>query len=78
MLLSTFQHLKGISTKRELDLWRSGIVSWEDLESKKNLQLSIFTNGSFFSKDSLLYSSWKALEEEDIEFFSKRLSRREY
>jgi uncharacterized protein YprB with RNaseH-like and TPR domain len=25
-----------------------------------------------------LFSSWKAFEEEDVEFFSKRLSRREY
>lgn len=78
MLLSTFQHLKGISTKRELGLWRSGIVSWEDLESKENVQLSIFTNKNFFSKNSLLHSSWKAFEEEDTEFFSKRLPRREH
>jgi len=78
MLLSTFQHLKGISTKRELGLWRSGIVCWKDLESKENLQLSIFTNVNHYSKSDLLFSSWKAFEEEDVEFFSKRLSRREY
>jgi hypothetical protein len=39
MLRSTFQHLKGIGAKREQELWRSGIVSWEDFESRQNSQL---------------------------------------
>jgi hypothetical protein len=35
MLLSTFQHLKGIGKKTERDLWRSGAVSWDDWEHKQ-------------------------------------------
>lgn len=78
MLLSTFQHLKGISTKRELDLWRSGILSWEDYEVSKSSQLSVFQSEHHKSKNGAFQSSWKAFEEEDAEFFAKHLSRQEH
>jgi len=78
MLLSTFQHLKGVGTKKERDLWRSGIISWKDLELAKETQLSIFAGDPNKSKETLLSLSWKALEEEDAEFFAKCLARQEH
>ena len=80
MLLSTFQHLKGIGAKKELILWDSGITSWEALEVRQKPQLSLFAhfqNGNEATK-SLFFDSQKALAEDDTEFFAKNLSRQEY
>ncbi len=77
MLFRTFQHLKGISAKKEQALWRSGIASWEDFESTRPKQLPLFK----FMDDlnvPLFYSSRKALEKEDIDFFAKLLPNQEY
>lgn len=76
MLLSTFQHLKGIGKKTERGLWLSGALSWDDWEAKQAIQLSLFADNEF--QDSLLYSSRKAFKEEDAEFFAKRLPPSEY
>lgn len=78
MLLSTFQHLKGIGKKTERDLWRSGAVSWDDWEHKQATQLSLFASTDNEFPDSPLYLSRKALQEEDAEFFAKRLPPPEY
>lgn len=77
MLLSTFRHLQGIGAKKEYELWRSGVVSWEDLESEQEIQLSI-TSTSNKPGSSLLYPSWKAFREEDAEFFAKKLPAQEH
>ncbi len=75
MLQCTFRHLDGIGIKRELNLWQSGIISWDDLESSQNKQLLLFE--SALGK-SFLYYSKKALEQEDSEYFAERLPKREY
>jgi uncharacterized protein YprB with RNaseH-like and TPR domain/predicted nuclease with RNAse H fold/dephospho-CoA kinase len=76
MLLCTFQHLKGISKKKEQDLWRSGIIRWEDFESFKNklplLKDICPPNDSFFNL------SRRALAEENLEFFAKMLPIQEH
>lgn len=78
MLLSTFQHLKGIGVKKELDLWCSGVTCWEDLEAREGRQLSLFTSASNGKGSALFYSSRKALDAEDAEFFAKRLPCQEH
>jgi uncharacterized protein YprB with RNaseH-like and TPR domain/predicted nuclease with RNAse H fold/dephospho-CoA kinase len=78
MLKSTFQHLKGIGAKREQDLWRSGIASWEDFEYTKNLQLSMFNGNGDTSENSIFCLSRKAFDEKRVEFFANLLPRYEY
>jgi uncharacterized protein YprB with RNaseH-like and TPR domain/predicted nuclease with RNAse H fold len=80
MLLSTFQHLKGIGAKKELALWSLGITSWDELEAKREPQLPLFAaspNGNG-AQGALFYASRKALAESDAEFFAKTLSRQEH
>src|SRR3989304_10053445 len=78
MLLYTFQHLKGIGAKKELNLWRSGIISWEDFESRKNQQIPLFKDIDNEWNNSLLYNSQKALEKEDTNYFAELLPSQEY
>ncbi|MBD2129589.1 ribonuclease H-like domain-containing protein [Microcoleus sp. ZQ-A2] len=73
MLLSTFQHLKGIGEKTEHKLWCSGVMTWDDLESKQGIQLSIFESNDDSFNTTTLQNSRKAFEEENAEFFAKRL-----
>ena len=76
MLLNTFQHLSGISGKKELELWRSGVITWKDFERSQNYQLALLTSDD--SENSPLYLSQKALKEEDADFFVRRLVPQEY
>src|SRR3990172_4001830 len=76
MLLNTFQHLSGISGKKELELWRSGVNTWTDFERSRNYQLALLTSDD--SENSPLYRSQKALKEEDADFFVRRLVPKEY
>jgi uncharacterized protein YprB with RNaseH-like and TPR domain/predicted nuclease with RNAse H fold/dephospho-CoA kinase len=47
MLRATFQHLvRGINAEREAALWKKGILSWEDFESRHPIQQSIFPEHS--------------------------------
>jgi uncharacterized protein YprB with RNaseH-like and TPR domain/predicted nuclease with RNAse H fold/dephospho-CoA kinase len=77
MLISTFQHIRGIGKKKERNLWLSGITSWKDFELKNNQQLSIFSSYSS-DKDSILFSSEKALAQEDADFFAQALAPQEH
>ncbi|MBN3869512.1 ribonuclease H-like domain-containing protein [Nostoc sp. JL33] len=78
MLLSTFQHLKGIGAKTENELWRSGIVSWDDWELKQATQLSIVDINTDKSRNNFIQASRKALEDENTDFFAENLTRSEY
>jgi len=75
MLISTFQHLRGIGAKKERNFWRSGILSWNDLMLKQKSQLSIFEDDK---GDSDFLESLAALKNEDIDFFTKRLAQKEH
>jgi uncharacterized protein YprB with RNaseH-like and TPR domain/predicted nuclease with RNAse H fold/dephospho-CoA kinase len=77
MLTCTFQHLKGVGEKTERGLWSSGVVSWEDFESRRTTQLSLFGEAEE-SKLSELSDSRKALLDEDADFFARNLPKPEY
>jgi len=76
MLLSTFQHLKGIGSKTENELWRSGVLSWDHWELKQATQLSIFDTENY--RNSIIQASREAIENEDADFFAKNLPNSEY
>lgn len=77
MLLHTFQHIKGISAKKESTFWQSGVATWDDFESLENKQLSLFKSDNT-AKQSPLLLSRKALEKEDADFFANLLPNQEY
>ncbi len=74
LLPSTFLHIKGISPKRELELWQKGIVSWDALEATLNPQTSLFEDqpngGNIWS---ILAQSRRALQDKNADFFSEKL-----
>lgn len=78
MLTSTFCHLKGVGEKTERGLWSSGVVSWEDFESRHRPQLSLFNAHDEGSDLSSLADSRKALLAEDADFFARRLPKHEH
>ena len=78
MLASTFQHLRGIGPKKEQALWRSGIESWDDFESRHRIQSTLFTNGHGDPLFSALESSRRALRDGRVRFFAESLARREH
>jgi predicted nuclease with RNAse H fold/uncharacterized protein YprB with RNaseH-like and TPR domain/dephospho-CoA kinase len=73
MLEATFSHLTRISERRERQLWRRGVLSWNDFERSLDRQLRLFDN-----RDGLLTQSRRAMSRGDAEFFAKLLPRREY
>ncbi|MGK7894869.1 MAG: ribonuclease H-like domain-containing protein [Xenococcus sp. (in: cyanobacteria)] len=76
MLVSTFQHLKGIGKIKEKQLWNSGIISWQDFEDQNEIQLSIFAKDREI--DNILYESKKAFQEKKVSFFADNLKSQEY
>jgi uncharacterized protein YprB with RNaseH-like and TPR domain/predicted nuclease with RNAse H fold/dephospho-CoA kinase len=74
MLEHTFRHLKGVGLKKERELWDSGILSWDNFDSREEDQLVLFKD----SEHASLRSSREALEKKDIEFFAKNLPREEH
>ncbi len=72
MLKATFLHLPKYSNKKESELWRKGILSWEDFldQSRKTLLPSLLSTP--------LDASITAYEKNDIAFFSKVLPKSEY
>lgn len=75
MLKSTFQHLKGISRKKERDLWAKGVVTWDDYKSLIGEQMTIFGDDE---TDHELSESEKAYNNENMEFFRDQLESSEY
>ncbi len=75
MLISTFQHLHGIGRIKELELWNSGIISWDKYGDRQK-QLSFLPEESEAAK--VLESSRKALAEENADFFAQRLPHSEH
>jgi uncharacterized protein YprB with RNaseH-like and TPR domain/predicted nuclease with RNAse H fold/dephospho-CoA kinase len=71
MLTATFQHLPGIGPRKEQQLWRSGVTSWDELDRSREQQLSFFSDDSAVE---LTHSSRVALEERDVAFFATRLT----
>lgn len=78
MLIHTFQHLRGITQKREQGFWRSNVTSWDDLDLLTGKQLNLFPHDDANSSDSPLDTSRIALENGDIEYFASGLVRNEH
>ena len=79
MLQSTFRHLKGISAQRELDLWRQGVLTWEDLAVRVSPQFPLFKEEvNATCSSSMLSMSREALQVGDVAFFAKHLDRQEH
>jgi uncharacterized protein YprB with RNaseH-like and TPR domain/predicted nuclease with RNAse H fold/dephospho-CoA kinase len=78
MLTYTFQHIRGIGSKKERELWRSGVKSWEDLASRTKTQLSMFGVSDEKNGRGILDESRQALEAEDADFFAHSLPRQEH
>ena len=79
MLQSTFCHLKGISAKREIELWRQGVLTWEALEPRLNPQAALFREAeNSINSCSMLSMSREALLNGDVKFFAQHLDRQEH
>jgi uncharacterized protein YprB with RNaseH-like and TPR domain/predicted nuclease with RNAse H fold/dephospho-CoA kinase len=78
VLVSTFQHFKGITPHKEHKLWESGIVNWDDLEEKYFKQLSFFYFEDHHELIKALNDSRKALKKNDVGFFVRSLPRNEH
>lgn len=79
MLIHTFQHLRGITQKKEQDFWRSGITSWDEFDrSHVKQQLTLFAHEETEDLNSPLSSSRRALVQEDAAFFASGLAPHEY
>lgn len=79
MLQHTFQHLPGVSAKREKELWRLGVQGWDRyLQTLKPQQdLFDFPNAPGVEECPVL-DSMAALERRDAGFFADRLDRQEH
>jgi uncharacterized protein YprB with RNaseH-like and TPR domain/predicted nuclease with RNAse H fold/dephospho-CoA kinase len=78
MLISTFRHFKGIGAKTERDLWRSGIWSWHEFESRHAVQLSMFEVAEQNAEVRQLLNSKEALDREDADYFAINLPKHEH
>ncbi len=77
MLNSTFQHLPNIGAHRERQLWRAGVLSWEDFRHRASGTQLSFLNNLNESAD-ILESSRAALRDENVDFFANSLARQEH
>jgi len=73
MLEKSFLHFKNIGTKREKELWKAGIYSWDEVSLYKKNQLDLFKDYHNIIKDYVT-----ALNNKDATFFAKRLAKREH
>ena len=79
MLENTFCHFRGISRRRELELWQTGITTWNALSSHLQPQYSLF--GGNHSKSPIarqIIESQFALTNADISYFACHLDRQEH
>ncbi|MBW1783147.1 MAG: DUF429 domain-containing protein [Deltaproteobacteria bacterium] len=74
MLLSTFQHLKGVGKKTESYLWEKGVLDWDTYLKSNGTQRSLFGDDSI----NPIESSIQACERGDTDYFADKLAKREY
>lgn len=77
MLTNTFRHLNGISGNKELQLWRAGILTWDDYDAQSIVQRSLFFDQSHIA-NSPLHASRRALQENNLAFFARALDRQQH
>lgn len=73
MLQSTFIHLPGIGFHREKLLWKSGILTWDDLTRTYLSQSSLFPRASDDALARSIEESRAALEAGRLEYFAEKL-----
>jgi uncharacterized protein YprB with RNaseH-like and TPR domain len=69
MLRSTFLHIHGVHPQQEKDLWRQGILTWDDLRAAS---LPANDNQEWY------HSSRKAYRAGDANYFAERLANNEH
>lgn len=77
LLRGFFRHLPGVSASREAKLRSEGARDWNDLLSRSPAQLDLF-RGRVSALHCAVEESERALELRDVEYFKKRLPRREH
>lgn len=75
MLKHTFQHIHGIGPKSEFDLWRRGILDWNDLD---RINPESVLSGKFYYIKEQIIESKEAINQRDYGYFAKRLPSREH
>jgi uncharacterized protein YprB with RNaseH-like and TPR domain/predicted nuclease with RNAse H fold/dephospho-CoA kinase len=78
MLTCTFRHFKGIGAKTERELWRSGVSSWDEFESRHAVQLSMFFVDIDDPELAQIGDSKKAFDKEDADYFARSLPKQEH
>lgn len=79
ILESTFRHFRGISARRELELWRKGVTTWDQLRQHFSPQRSLFGDKNSRAPISRqIEESRDAFDKRDIAYFSRHLERREH
>src|SRR5688572_13543363 len=74
MLQVSFQHLRRISRRREIELWRGGVHTWDDLATSLRDQFTLFDEPA----GEFLEESRQALASGDANFFAARLPKSEH
>ncbi len=75
MLKYTFRHIPGYGEIKEVDLWKSGVLTWQEFLSRNQVQLNIFESTPL---GTLLHESFEAYEKRDADFFAKTLAASEF
>lgn len=80
MLRNTLQHFRGISAKRERELWAEGVLDWDEYEARLQPQGKLFNLPEQIGdgKSRELQQSRDAYTAGDTQFFSERLDRQEH
>lgn len=77
LLRRSFLHLPRISAAKEARLWAQGISDWTELIRHTSVQLDLYNRGTS-ALQSAVEASEEAFAKRDIEFFMRRLPKREY
>ena len=77
-LEQTFLHLPRVGLRTERRLWSNGLQTWDDLETKRGYQLSLFGKSQWECWMETIEVSRRALAVGDTDFFAERLPVREH
>jgi len=77
MLKNTFIHFPGIGIRGERELWRRGILTWEDFHRHRQPNLSLFPSAEDTKTYRELTASEHALLSRDAAFFGTRIPKQE-
>lgn len=75
MIRNTFIHFKNINFRTEKELWKQGILTWEDYAVRQPHQLSLFGEAAYPPD---VQDSLSALAAEDVSYFAERLHPHEF